>query len=83
MNGDECDCGVCEVATCDLCGGVCDRIEDDLTATCESCRWQATLTTDAEDHYAAVRGRRRDLPDDGPEYWAYWEARIDEAWEGV
>ena len=42
-----------------------------------------TLTTDWEDHYAAVRGKRRDLPDDGPEYWAYWEARIDEAREGL
>jgi len=39
-------------------------------------------TTDYEDWQAAIRGRVRPRPDDGPEHDAYWEARIDEAREG-
>lgn len=83
MTDDECPCGICEITACDECGEPCDQIDDEHVASCWRCRHNATLTTDWEDHCAAVRGRRRELPDDGPEYWAYWEARIDEAREGL
>jgi hypothetical protein len=42
----------------------------------------AARTTDYEDWQAAIRGRVRPRPDDGPDHDAYWEARIDEAREG-
>jgi hypothetical protein len=48
----------------------------------EAARDDAERTTDYDDWQAAIRGRVRLRPDDGPEFDAYWEARIDEAREG-
>lgn len=83
MTSDECDCQECEIDTCDTCGGPCDRLEPDMTASCWRCRHNAEQTTDYEDWVAARRGKRAVRPDDGPEFDAYWEWRIDEAREGV
>ena len=47
----------------------------------EAARDDAERTTDYEDWQAAIRGRVRHRPDDGPEFDAYWEARIDEVRE--
>lgn len=40
MTGDVCDCGICDVDTCDLCGRPITFIDEDGEAFCADC-WLA------------------------------------------
>jgi hypothetical protein len=39
MTGDVCDCGICEVETCDLCAAPVAFVDEDGEAWCRSC-WE-------------------------------------------
>jgi hypothetical protein len=40
MTGDVCDCGICEVETCDLCAAPVAFVDEDGEAWCRSC-WES------------------------------------------
>jgi hypothetical protein len=42
MTGDVCDCGICEVETCDLCAAPVAFVDEDGDAWCRAC-WLAHI----------------------------------------